>query len=170
MTFHLPVRKLYETHNIDRLAEQSTVFFTRLCCISAQCTFTLFVNYGAPLCRPQAGAKSDDRKVDAGSYCIAMPFKAAGYQTFIIGKWHLSDGKQCRRIKWFDINREPVRRDSPELTFAPFNKPNATNPDKLIYGMEDAKPGEYLTDYMSRKNGGLSEVCFYIEQAVFCCL
>lgn len=29
-------------------------FFTRLCCISAQCTFTLFVNYGAPLC-PSAG-------------------------------------------------------------------------------------------------------------------
>lgn len=45
--------KLYETHNIDRLAEQSTVFSQGYVAYP-QCTFTLFVNYGAPLC-PSAG-------------------------------------------------------------------------------------------------------------------
>lgn len=80
-----------------------------------------------------------------------MPFKAAGYQTFIIGKWHLSDGKTMPQDKGFDINIGAGKAGSTGTYFAPFNKPNATNPDKLIYGMEDAKPGEYLTDYMSRK-------------------
>jgi arylsulfatase A-like enzyme len=89
---------------------------------------------GRHCARPQAGAKSDDRKVDAGSYCIAMPFKAAGYQTFIIGKWHLSDGKTMPQDKGFDINIGAGKAGSTGTYFAPFNKPNATNPDKLIYG------------------------------------
>lgn len=143
--------KLYETHNIDRLAEQSTVFSQGYVAYPRSVPSRYSLITGRHCARPQAGAKSDDRKVDAGSYCIAMPFKAAGYQTFIIGKWHLSDGKTMPQDKGFDINIGAGKAGSTGTYFAPFNKPNATNPDKLIYGMEDAKPGEYLTDYMSRK-------------------
>ena len=96
--------KLYETHNIDRLAEQSTVFSQGYVAYPRSVPSRYSLITGRHCARPQAGAKSDDRKVDAGSYCIAMPFKAAGYQTFIIGKWHLSDGKTMPQDKGFDIN------------------------------------------------------------------
>ena len=143
--------KLYETHNIDRLAEQSTTFSQAYVAYPRSVPSRYSLITGRHCARPQDGAKSDDRKVDANSYCIAMPFKNAGYNTFIIGKWHLSDGKVMPQDKGFDINIGAGKAGSTGTYFAPFNKPGSSNPDKLIYGMDDAKPGEYLTDYMVRK-------------------
>lgn len=151
MTFHLPVRNSMKRTILTGLRNNLPFFHKVMLHIRAVYASRYSLITGRHCARPQAGAKSDDRKVDAGSYCIAMPFKAAGYQTFIIGKWHLSDGKTMPQDKGFDINIGAGKAGSTGTYFAPFNKPNATNPDKLIYGMEDAKPGEYLTDYMSRK-------------------
>lgn len=143
--------KLYETKNIDRLAEESTVFSQGYVAYPRSVPSRYSLITGRHCSRPQVGAKTDDRKVDAGSYCIAMPFKQAGYQTCIVGKWHLSDGKTMPEDKGFDVNIGVGKAGSTGTYFAPFNKPGVSNPDKLIYGMEDAEPGEYLTDYMSRK-------------------
>lgn len=143
--------KLYETTNIDQLAKESAVFSQGYVAYPRSVPSRYSLITGRHCARPQEGAKTDDRKVDADSYCIAMPFKTAGYQTFIIGKWHLSDGETMPQDKGFDINIGAGKAGSTGTYFAPFNKPGATNPDKLIYGMEDARPGEYLTDYMSRK-------------------
>lgn len=142
---------LYETSNIDELADQSTVFSQGYVAYPRSVPSRYALMTGRHCARPQAGAKSDDRKVDADSYCIAMPFKAAGYNTFIIGKWHLSDGKIMPEDKGFDISIGAGKAGSTGTYFAPFNKDGVTNPDKLIYGMEDAVEGEYLTDYMGRK-------------------
>lgn len=106
---------------------------------------------GRHCARSQTGAKTDDRKVNADSYCMAIPFKQAGYQTFIIGKWHVSDGDTMPEDKGFDINIGAGKAGSTNSHFAPFNKRISSNPDKQIHGMDDALPGEYLTDYMSRK-------------------
>lgn len=143
--------KLYETKNIDRLAEVSTVFSQGYVAYPRSVPSRYSLITGRHCSRPQAGSKTDDRKVDADSYCIAMPFKQAGYQTCIIGKWHLSDGKTMPEDKGFDVNIGAGRAGATGTYFAPFNKPGASKPDKLIHGMDDAKPGEYLTDYMSRK-------------------
>ena len=143
--------KLYETKNIDRLAESSTTFSQAYVAYPRSVPSRYSLITGRHCARPQQGAKSDDRKVDADSYCIAMPFKEAGYNTCIIGKWHLSDGVTMPQDKGFDINIGAGRAGSTSSYFAPFNKEGVTDSDKLIYGMEDAKPGEYLTDYMSRK-------------------
>lgn len=53
--------------------------------------------------------------------------------------------------KGFDINIGAGKAGSTNSHFAPFNKRISSNPDKQIHGMDDALPGEYLTDYMSRK-------------------
>lgn len=143
--------KLYETDNIDELAGESTVFTNGYVAYPRSVPSRYALMTGRHSARPQAGAKSDDRKVDADSYCIAMPFKDAGYNTFIIGKWHLSDGKTMPEDKGFDINIGAGKAGSTGTYFAPFNKDGVTNPDKLIYGMDDAVEGEYLTDYMGRK-------------------
>lgn len=143
--------KLYETRNIDCLAEESTTFSQAYVAYPRSVPSRYSLITGRHCARPQTGAKSDDRKVAADSYCIAMPFKEAGYHTCIIGKWHLSDGKTMPEDKGFDVNIGAGKAGSTGTYFAPFNKPGVSNPDKLIHGMEDARPGEYLTDYMSRK-------------------
>lgn len=143
--------KLYETKNIDHLAKESTTFSQAYVAYPRSVPSRYSLITGRHCARPQAGAKSDDRKVDADSYCIAMPFKEAGYNTCIIGKWHLSDGKTMPEDKGFDLNIGAGKAGSTGTYFAPFNKPGTSNPDKLIYGMEDAQSGEYLTDYMTRK-------------------
>lgn len=143
--------QLYETKNIDCLAEESTNFSQAYVAYPRSVPSRYSLITGRHCARPQAGSKTDDRKVDAGSYCIAMPFKEAGYNTCIIGKWHLSDGKTMPEDKGFDLNIGAGKAGSTGTYFAPFNKPGVSNPDKLINGMEDARPGEYLTDYMTRK-------------------
>lgn len=143
--------KLYETHHIDKLADQSTTFSQAYVAYPRSVPSRYSLITGRHCARPQAGAKSDDRKVDANSYCIAEPFKAAGYSTFIIGKWHLSDGKTMPEDKGFDINIGAGRAGATGTYFAPFNKSGDTKPDKMIVGMDDARPDEYLTDYMTRK-------------------
>lgn len=143
--------KLYETPNIDRLANQSTVFNQGYVAYPRSVPSRYSLITGRHCARPQQSAHQDDRKVDASSYCFAMPFKNAGYQTFIIGKWHLSDKVTSPTDKGFDISIGAGRAGATQSYFAPFNKNGETNSDKLIQGMDDAQPGEYLTDYMTRK-------------------
>lgn len=94
--------KLYETKNIDHLAQESTNFSQAYVAYPRSVPSRYSLITGRHCARPQTGAKTDDRKVDADSYCIAMPFKEAGYNTCIIGKWHLSDGKTMPEDKGFD--------------------------------------------------------------------
>lgn len=143
--------KFYETHHIDQLTKESTTFSQAYVAYPRSVPSRYSLITGRHCARPQKGAKSDDRKVDAESYCIAQPFKAAGYSTFIIGKWHLSDQETGPEDKGFDINIGAGHAGATGSYFAPFNKKGDSNADRLIYGMEDAAPGEYLTDYMVRK-------------------
>lgn len=143
--------KLYETPNIDALADRSTVFSQGYVAYPRSVPSRYALMTGRHVAKPQKGAKADDRKVDAESYCIAMPFKSAGYETFLIGKWHLANKVTMPTDKGFDISIGAGRAGATNSYFAPFNGDGTENADKLIYGMEDATPGEYLTDYMTRK-------------------
>lgn len=143
--------KLYETQNIDRLAKESSFFSQAYVSYPRSVPSRYSLMTGRHCARPQVSAKSDDRKVDQDSYCIALPFKNAGYETFIIGKWHLTDGKVLPEHKGFDINIGAGKAGSTGTYFAPFNLAHSQNGDKAISGMEDAQPEEYLTDYMARK-------------------
>lgn len=143
--------RLYETPNIDALSHVSTSFSQAYVAYPRSVPSRYSFMTGRHCARPQTGAKADDRKVDKDSYCIAQPFKKGGYSTFLIGKWHLSNGKVLPQDKGFDINIGGGRAGATSSYFAPFNRDADGIPDKMITGMDDAQPGEYLTDYMIRK-------------------
>lgn len=145
--------RLYETPNVDRLGEQSNNFSNAYVAYPRSVPSRYSLITGRHCARPQTGAKSDDRKVDADSYCIAQPFKSAGYETFICGKWHLTDGITMPQDKGFDINIGAGKAGATGTYFAPFNKIKKAGhkTEGAIQGMDDARSGEYLTDYMARK-------------------
>lgn len=142
---------LYETPNVDRLGSISNNFSEAYVAYPRSVPSRYSLMTGRHCARPQKKSRADNRSVNADSYCIAEPFKAAGYNTFIIGKWHLCHSKTMPTDKGFDISIGAGKAGATGTYFAPFNKPGETKKDKLIVGMEDACPGEYLTDYMTRK-------------------
>lgn len=147
--------KFYETPNVDALSGKSTFFNQAYVAYprSVPSRFALFT--GMHCARPQEGkkAEADDREVGKDSYCIAEPFKAAGYETFFIGKWHLATENCLPQDKGFDINIGGGKAGATSSYFYPFNKMRKQNHkvEKAIEGMDDALPNEYLTDYMNRK-------------------
>lgn len=159
--------KLYETKNVDKLASQSTFFSQGYVAYPRSVPSRYSLITGRHCARPQDGAKSDDRKVENDSYTIAMPFQENGYQTFIIGKWHLNGKTTTPSDKGFDISIGAGKAGSTSSYFAPFNKEDVSNPDKLIYGMEDAADGEYLTDYMARKTVDYVEMASKSDKPFF---
>lgn len=147
--------KFYETANIDKLAGQSVVFNQGYVAYprSVPSRYSLFT--GMHCARPQSakGEDIDERKVTKNSYCIAEPFKANGYDTFFIGKWHLATNNCMPQDKGFDINIGGGKAGAPGSYYYPFNevRKGKHKAEKAIEGMDDAQPDEYLTDYMSRK-------------------
>lgn len=147
--------KFYETPNVDALSKKSTFFNQAYVAYprSVPSRYSLFT--GMHCARPQDSKKTeaDDREVGKDSYCIAEPFKNAGYETFFIGKWHLATKDCMPQDKGFDINIGGGKAGATSSYFYPFNKVRKQNHkvEKDIEGMDDAEPNEYLTDYMNRK-------------------
>lgn len=151
--------KFYETPNIDSLVTSSTSFNQAYVAYPRSVPSRYSIMTGLNCARPQnkdiKGTEADERKVDKSSYAIAEPFQAAGYNTYFIGKWHLSTEDCLPQDKGFDINIGGGKAGATSSHFAPFNqnyKPDRpTAEGGMIENMDDAAPGEYLTDYMSRK-------------------
>ncbi|RMF92950.1 MAG: aryl-sulfate sulfohydrolase, partial [Planctomycetota bacterium] len=144
----------FETPNIDRLAREGMVFTNayscaancapaRACLLSGQYTPRHEIyNVGTG---PRGNAKyrrllhvpgTDvlDPSITTWAQCI----QKAGYTTAIMGKWHLSADP---RPYGFDVNIGGNHSGSPPKGYYPPH-PNAP-------GLEDAPPGEYLTDRLS---------------------
>jgi arylsulfatase A len=75
---------------------------------------------------------------------IAEVLKDAGYATGHIGKWHLGGAGFEPTRQGFDLNIAGDQRGSPASYFAPFGQG-----DRVIPGLADAAPGEYLTDRLT---------------------
>lgn len=149
--------KFYETPNIDKLAGQSTSFNNAYVAYPRSVPSRYSLWTGMHCSRPQGlgkGTEADERKIDKTTLAIAEPFKAANYNTFFIGKWHLATDDCLPQDKGFEINVGGGHAGATSSHFAPFNKDykdNSRGEGGLIEGMDDAAPGEYLTDYMTRK-------------------
>ncbi len=72
---------------------------------------------------------------------IAERFKAAGYATGHIGKWHLGGAGFGPKEQGFDVNIAGDDTGSPLSYKAPFRRGN-----RAMAGLEDAPEGQYLTD------------------------
>jgi arylsulfatase A-like enzyme len=75
---------------------------------------------------------------------LAERFKAAGYATAHIGKWHLGGEGFDPTKQGFDHNIAGDHTGTPRSYFAPFR-----NAQGAMIGLEKAEPGEYLTDRLT---------------------
>lgn len=75
---------------------------------------------------------------------LAERFRAVGYATGSIGKWHLGGGELGPTRQGFDVGIAGSELGSPPSYFAPFQKGNWSIP-----GLDDAPNGQYLTDRLA---------------------
>ena len=152
---------LYETPHIDRLAAQG-MKFTQAYAACTVCSPTraalLTGKYPARLHltdwiaghnRPYAKLKIPDwtQHLPLEEKTIAEALHERGYATGIFGKWHLGGPKFYPEFQGFDVNVGGCDRGQPGAYFPP-------------YGVENIKaerPGEFLTDRLTR------EACAFME-------
>lgn len=148
--------KLYETPNIDRLASEGVRFSTgySACTVCSPTRAALMTGkYPARLHltdwiaghgRPHAKLKIPDwtKFMKHEEVTLAEQFKAAGYATASIGKWHLTpaldkgDEAYYPETHGFDVNVGGYHRGQPPSYFSPYRIPT----------LKEGPDGEFLTD------------------------
>ena len=148
--------KLYETPNIDRLASEGVRFTTgySACTVCSPTRAALMTGkYPARLHltdwiaghgRPHAKLRIPDwtKFMKHEEVTLAEQFKAAGYATASIGKWHLTpaleqgDEAYYPEKHGFDVNVGGYHRGQPPSYFAPYRIPT----------LKEGSDGEFLTD------------------------
>ena len=63
---------------------------------------------------------NNERGLDLSEHLLPQTFKAAGYQTFMCGKWHL--GGSDKNLYHYNVNGIPVRVIKEGLQYAPHNR------------------------------------------------
>ncbi|MDO6739326.1 sulfatase [Wenyingzhuangia sp. 2_MG-2023] len=153
----------YETPNIDKIAEEGTVFTngyanSRVCSPSRASIMTgkftarhnITVHIGSP--SGEAWRKRNRfSKMLPAAYTHQLPtdyvtmpeaLKAAGYKTFFAGKWHLGDKGSWPEDHGFDINKGGFTKGGPQGGyFSPYKNPK----------LEDGKDGENLSHRLAKE-------------------
>ena len=159
---------LYETPNIDRLAQEG-VRFTNAYAACTVCSPTraslMTGKYPARLHLTDwiAGHVNEYGKLQVPDWTQYLPTeentlaevaKAANYATASVGKWHLgNDSIYYPQHQGFDRNVAGYYRGQPPSYFAPYVR----GQDTLPY-LSEGPPGEYLTDRLTE------EACRFIRQ------
>ena len=146
--------KLYETPNVDRLAREG-MKFTQAYAACTVCSPTraavLTGKYPARLHltdwiaghnRPHAKLKIPDwtQHLPLEEKTIAEELKARGYATGTFGKWHLGGEAFFPEHQGFDVNVGGCDRGQPGSYFPPYG----------IVNIKDERPGEFLSDRLTR--------------------
>lgn len=153
----------YETPNIDRLSESGMIFTnayssaansapSRACFMSGMYTPRHGIFTVSP---PDRGDRTkrklipvpnvDDLRTDITT--LGELFKRNGYRCGHVGKWHLGDDSDGTGplSRGFDVNIAGCRAGTPYSYYYPYcNKKNECHT-----GLENGKPGEYLTDRLT---------------------
>jgi arylsulfatase A len=150
--------KFYETPHIDRLAAggmRLTHGYSACTVCSPTRSAIMTGKYPARLHitdwiaghqRPYAKLKVPDWRMylPHEEVTIGETFKANGYATCHIGKWHLGGEEYAPTTNGFDINVAGTHVGSPPTYFFPYKNINGSLP-----GLQEGKPGEYLTDRLT---------------------
>jgi arylsulfatase A len=150
--------ELYETPNIDRLAASGmrlTHAYSACTVCSPTRSAVMTGKYPARLHitdwiagseRPNAKLKIPDWRqyLPHEEVTIAEFFKANGYSTCHIGKWHLGGEQYGPTTQGFGINIAGTHVGSPPTYFFPYKNANGSLP-----GLDQGQPGEYLTDRLT---------------------
>jgi arylsulfatase A-like enzyme len=146
--------KLYETPNIDRLATQGMKFsdaYAACTVCSPTRAATMTGKYPARLhltdwiaghVRPYAKLKIPEwtKYLPLEETTIAEALRARGYATGLFGKWHLGGEAFFPEHKGFDVNVGGCDRGQPGAYFPPYG----------IVNIKDERPGEFLSDRLTR--------------------
>lgn len=154
--------EFYETPNIDKLAKQGMLFTKAYaaCTVCSPSRAAILTGcYPARLHLtdwiaghedPKAKLKIPDWKMKIDHECVLLPeaLKEGGYSTAFFGKWHLMPEGQPDYNEHFptghgfDLNVGGCgwgQPKGPGKYFSPFGMP----------GLDDGKPGDYLTDKLT---------------------
>ena len=147
--------KLYETPNIDRLADNG-MMFTNAYSSHPRCVPSRYgIQTGKyPATSQVPGGRGGALKPNDKT--IGMAFQEAGYKTFFAGKWHLGDNADMwPQNRGYDINIAGCSAGAPISYFYPYNTPqkgdNTTKKHRAIAGLEEGTEGEYLTDRLTEE-------------------
>ena len=145
--------KLYETPNVDKLAANG-ISFTKAYVSHPRCVPSRYsIQTGKFPARAQIpGGK--DNKLQKNDISIGQAFKNHGYRTFFAGKWHLGKKEEdWPQNKGYDVNKGGCSAGAPISYFFPYNESKGKNQGKhkKIVGLDDGKPGEYLTDRLTEE-------------------
>ena len=156
----------YETPNIDRLASQGMLFTnayaaaansapSRACFMTGKYT----PRHGVFTVSPSARGDKTKRKlipikntddVRTDFVTMAEALQKCGYQCGHIGKWHLGDDRDGSGTgplsQGFVFNIAGERAGSPYSYFYPYCN---TKKQKCHLGLDEGRPGEYLTDRLT---------------------
>jgi arylsulfatase A-like enzyme len=81
---------------------------------------------------------------------IAEHLQAAGYQTALVGKWHLGDPKHYPEAQGFNINIGGTLWGAPQTFFYPYSGSGLYGQEfRYVPHLEFGAPGEYLTDRLT---------------------
>ncbi|NNC90671.1 MAG: sulfatase [Akkermansiaceae bacterium] len=146
---------IHETPNIDALAERGMRFTNAyaacpICAPSRAAILTGkfpsntgFVDNYRSVHKGETLQRAKERQfLDLEEVTLAEAFKAGGYQTGFLGKWHLSQGMEPRlpTDQGFDVNVAGSFWGHPlKGYFSPYQMPN----------LDDGPKGEYLTDRLT---------------------
>jgi arylsulfatase A-like enzyme len=156
-------RDFYETPHIDRLASQG-MKFTAAYANAANCSPTRAALLSGQYYPNQpvyhVGSPSQGKlipvpnkaKLPSDKVTLAEALKPAGYTTALIGKWHIgAPPDHGPQAQGFDFNIGGYWAGNPGVWPGGYFKPN----NNARIG--DARNGEYLTHYLTRKAAGFIE-------------
>ena len=151
----------YETPQIDRLAMDGVRFTqaysactvcspSRAAILTGKYPARLHLTDWIPGYQPPESlllSPEWNKGLELSEYTIAEEFKSRGYTTGIVGKWHLGGDKFKPELQGFDFNFAGCHVGSPRSFFPPYGLPVKI----------DEKPGEMLTDRLTREAIGFIE-------------
>jgi len=82
---------------------------------------------------------------------LAEHFQKAGYQTALVGKWHLGDAAHAPETQGFDINIGGTHWGAPSTFFFPYRGARSDGEVRYVPHLELGSDGEYLTDRLTQE-------------------
>lgn len=143
--------KLYDTPNVDKLANESFVFDNAYAsyprCVPSRYammsgTYPLDEDHG------NLGSLEDDKN-------FVKPFSDAGYYSFYVGKWHLGSEENSPKGMGFSASFAAGEAGGTDTHFYPFNKNREFGVKGEKAAIEDVqdygKEGEFLSDVLTNR-------------------
>ncbi|MGD9722993.1 MAG: sulfatase [Pirellulales bacterium] len=153
---------LHETPHLDRLAREGIRFtnaYAASICSPTRAALLTGKHYARlHMTIWREGSLRDDRdhllkppatvsNLPLSETTIAERLHLAGYQTALVGKWHLGDADHYPETQGFDVNIGGTHWGAPNTYFYPYKGVRRAGGEfRYVPGLDGGREGEYLTD------------------------